>query len=217
MTTYTDDDKGSGVGVLEEAADEISVSAVWRSLVGGEVEVVEEFTEGQTIGMVLSFKRSPRVLFSARNLDMLQRLLGGTCSKVLAIDFGLSMSTVAQILKGMLQAMGFMCSPARVSPLLVLLAYQARSTRLSGRLRVERTSRAGVAHLTVCTELDNSAFARLAPAEKAVLWQRIFGRSLADIAASRKTSERTVANQIAHAYGRLGVSGRLDLLQLLAV
>ncbi len=206
-----------GVAPGEAVGCDTQCSVIWRALLRGELEVVHLFTEGHTAGIVLCFKRSSRILFSERNLAMLERLLSGTSAKVLALDFGLSASTVAQVLKSMLQAMGFACSPARVSPLLVLLAHEARAATPSTRFEVERSSRDGAEYLVLRADLDRSAFAGLAPAEKAVMWQRVFGRSLADIAAARNTSARTVANQIAHAYGRLGISGRLDLLQLLAL
>ena len=51
----------------------------------------------------------------------------------------------------------------------------------------------------------------LSPAELAVIELVKQGLSNAAIARSRATSERTVANQIASAYRKLGVRGRAEL------
>jgi DNA-binding NarL/FixJ family response regulator len=54
--------------------------------------------------------------------------------------------------------------------------------------------------------------ARLTQAESAVATHLLEGRSNADIARLRRTSERTVANQVASVYRKLGVKSRLELL-----
>ncbi len=199
------------------APTELHCPSIWPALVNGQLQVVDEFSEGPSVGLVLRVMPTRQVAFSPRNLAMLERLLRGTCAKVIALDSGLAESSVAQILKSMLRGMGFSCSALRVSPLLVLLFHLAQHATPTARVRVERVARGAFDCLLVRADLDSAAFAALAPAEKAVMQQRVLGRSLADIAAARNTSARTVANQIAHAYYRLGVSGRLNLLQLLAV
>jgi DNA-binding CsgD family transcriptional regulator len=54
----------------------------------------------------------------------------------------------------------------------------------------------------------------LTPAESDVVAQILKGRSNAQIAALRDASERTVANQIANAFRKLGVTSRLELVAL---
>jgi DNA-binding NarL/FixJ family response regulator len=53
---------------------------------------------------------------------------------------------------------------------------------------------------------------RLTPAERAVTSLLLGGLSNAEIAAKRGTSERTVANQIAAIFRKLGVSSRTELV-----
>ncbi len=52
----------------------------------------------------------------------------------------------------------------------------------------------------------------LTPAERAVALGVVRGRSMAEIAKERGTSQRTVANQIQAVYEKLGVTSRLELV-----
>jgi DNA-binding CsgD family transcriptional regulator len=53
--------------------------------------------------------------------------------------------------------------------------------------------------------------ARLTPSERAVVALAVAGRSNGAIAAERGSSPRTIANQLATAYQKLGLSGRREL------
>jgi DNA-binding NarL/FixJ family response regulator len=55
-------------------------------------------------------------------------------------------------------------------------------------------------------------FARLTPSERAVATLCLQGLSSAQIARKREVSERTVANQLAALYRKLGVRSRRELL-----
>jgi DNA-binding CsgD family transcriptional regulator len=57
--------------------------------------------------------------------------------------------------------------------------------------------------------------ATLTPAEEAVVRLVLEGRSNAEVARRRGASPRTVANQLASAYAKLGVTGRAGLVRLL--
>jgi DNA-binding CsgD family transcriptional regulator len=56
----------------------------------------------------------------------------------------------------------------------------------------------------------------VSPAEYAVIRLLIEGKSYDEMADLRRTSKRTVANQLASAFHRIGVSGRAELLCMLA-
>jgi DNA-binding CsgD family transcriptional regulator len=60
-----------------------------------------------------------------------------------------------------------------------------------------------------------SALARLTKAEREVLIQVLAGASNAEIAAARRTSARTVGNQVAALFQKLGVTSRGALAALL--
>jgi DNA-binding CsgD family transcriptional regulator len=109
---------------------------------------------------------------------------------------------------------------ARVRPeyasLLVTLIHAARVGAQPERLLVEAIERNGRRGYVVRLRARVPALAILSPAECAVLRLRAAGHSYSAIAQQRTTSYRTVANQIAAASRRLGVSERFDLLWLMA-
>jgi DNA-binding CsgD family transcriptional regulator len=57
---------------------------------------------------------------------------------------------------------------------------------------------------------------RLTAAERAVVQRALAGASNAEIARARRTSVRTIANQLSSAYRRLGVKSRRELAARLA-
>jgi DNA-binding NarL/FixJ family response regulator len=58
--------------------------------------------------------------------------------------------------------------------------------------------------------------ARLTPAELAVAEGVLEGLTARQIASRRRVSERTVGNQLAHIYEKLGVSSRYELVALVS-
>ena len=58
--------------------------------------------------------------------------------------------------------------------------------------------------------------ATLSCAERHVARMLVEGRALPQIAAARRTTTRTVSNQLRSIFGKLGVTGRLELIALLA-
>jgi DNA-binding CsgD family transcriptional regulator len=60
--------------------------------------------------------------------------------------------------------------------------------------------------------LAASPAASLTPAESAVAAHLLEGRTNAEIARLRRTSARTVANQVGSVYRKLGVTSRLELV-----
>jgi DNA-binding CsgD family transcriptional regulator len=59
--------------------------------------------------------------------------------------------------------------------------------------------------------------AKLSAAEREVLLMMLAGRSNAEIAAARGTSDRTVANQVQSVFKKLGVRSRAQLAAWMAV
>jgi DNA-binding NarL/FixJ family response regulator len=191
-------------------------SALWSRLIRYELTVALHFADEQREYLVLSERaEAPRPL-DGRNLGIVERFLLGDERKAIAIDFGLSPSTIAQILKSTLSTMGLDCAPFRAPSQLVLLAHGAHGCASAEALTVVALEHEGQSLWALSEELDRPLFRSLPPAQRAVLRQLIQGRSYVDIAARRRTAYRTVANQVASACQRLGVSGRSELLQLLA-
>ncbi len=72
-------------------------------------------------------------------------------------------------------------------------------------------NRAGLTRMHAVTPVNAALFARLTAAEREVAEQLVDGASNAQIAARRKTSVRTVANQVASLLVKLRVRSRAEL------
>jgi DNA-binding CsgD family transcriptional regulator len=68
---------------------------------------------------------------------------------------------------------------------------------------------------TAASSEGHAALTNLTAAERAVVAEICAGRSNAAIATSRRTSPRTIANQLASIYRKLGVASRFELVALL--
>jgi len=198
------------------AASREDCEQIWQALVDHRSSIIGTALHGDCAYLILGGR--PTVCapppLSARNRQLLERVLLGVERKVLCFELGISPSTVAQVLKQGLADMGLTCSPARVPPLLAVLLHAARSAT-SVPLSLAHFEHDGRSLLALSGELESDAWRALAPAVRAVLRERLVGKSHADIASARHTSPRTVANQMACATHRLGVSGRFDLLRFM--
>jgi DNA-binding NarL/FixJ family response regulator len=186
---------------------------VWSRLVRRELEVVEYFATSEREYLVLRERSDRPMPLSGRRLDILQNVLVGVRRKVVSFDFCISASAIAQTLSMALREIGLHCSPARIPPLLVVLARAARGDRVRAAVTLADLEHRGRRYCVATREADSALLRVLAPAQRAVLKQVIYGSTYAEIAALRRTSYRTVANQVASGCRRLGVSGRFDLVQ----
>jgi DNA-binding NarL/FixJ family response regulator len=84
-------------------------------------------------------------------------------------------------------------------------------------LRASRLIVEGEDFLVVSIELaEPPALAALTPAQQAVIREVLRGASNQDIARTRGVSVRTVANQLAAVYRKLGVRSRAELARLVS-
>ena len=135
----------------------------------------------------------------------------------MAVEVGLSCSSIAVIMQSCFQFMGLNCLPSRIPGLLVAAAHarHRQGGKLQSHLRAA-SDRAVTRRTVTVARPDGILAAWLAPAEHAVINLLIEGQTYAEIAQLRHTSVRTVANQVASGFRRLNVSGRAELLCLLA-
>ena len=198
-----------------EAIGTVESREIWSLFVGLFLSFVRTIPESAGECVLLRRLAERREALSGRKLAILERTLLGVQRKVIAFDFGVSPSLVAQVLKSALLEMGLTCSPAKVPLALIMLAHAAHGAMVAGRLAINELVRGGESYLLLSASLDAGIWQPLAPAESDVLRERLQGTPYALIAAKRKTSTHTVANQVATACKRLGASGRLDLLRQL--
>ena len=209
------------MGTRTPAHEGVILSAVWTELVGGMCKV--EGCRFDEHGCELTITREHRALgekpraLPRRHAQILERSLLDGARKSVAIDLKLCASTVAEILKQGFTFMGMSCWPSRIPLWLVLAAHAQRAkelARASAQLVID--SQCLGRQIVSISRPDRELEATLTPAEYAVARLLVEGKSYAEMAVLRQTSSRTVANQLAAAFHRLGVSGRAELLCLLA-
>lgn len=152
-----------------------------------------------------------------RDVEILEQALLCGVRKTVAVDVGLSCSSIAVILQSCFQFMGLDCLPSRIPGLVVAAAHARRHPGTPGGSFLKAPYGREYARHTITVRRPDVALKDwLAPAEHAVIKLLIEGMSYQEIAQARHTSIRTVANQVASGFRRLGVSGRAELLCLLA-
>lgn len=216
MTLNEDDENGIAAGDSTRPATIQKCRELWDGLVSGRLKIVESQVGFSTSRLLLHETSDPpsvRVL-SGRSLRMLEEFLLGVDRKAISSDLGISTSALAQSLRQSLLVLGLDCTPARAPALLAMLVHAARGAG-NQRLSISRVPE-HPNFVALSGETQRKAWGVLSAAERAVLELRASGQSHAAIAAHRQTSRRTVANQLAAATHRLGVSGRFDLLRLMA-
>jgi DNA-binding NarL/FixJ family response regulator len=198
-----------------EDSDAADCCRIFGSLVAGECSILDSFALPARAYLVLAPGSARNSGILPRDLEILHRVLLGASPKVVASDLLVSPSTVAASLKRALEAFGYHGRPSSLPLGLVMLA-RAANHDLSvcmqrSAIQLDDTT------LEVLTAPIPSLTTLLSPAVCDVVFMHAQGRSHAEIAASRRTSRRTVANQLAVAFNRLGLSGRSALLHYLTV
>jgi DNA-binding CsgD family transcriptional regulator len=125
---------------------------------------------------------------------------------------------VATVSAAALRGLGLACRP-RETPLLVVMMAQAWHGLGAHWAPVDcRLTPSGPrTSLLSVSRPDGWLDGVLSPCERKVLRHRVDGLSHDDVARHCEISRRTVANQIASGYRKLGVSGRLELLNRILV
>lgn len=195
------------------------LAELWLRLRAGTWRVCDAFAEGsrwyalvEPIATTSSAGRRSR-----SGVDMLEQVLLGQTSKVVAIERNLSPSAVAYVMRGVLDSIGLGCRLRGVPPILMMsvrLTHSRSSQAPAARIAALPDSARGASVIsTSCPSLEllNS----LSQAERCVMLQLLDGRDYKQIASTRNTSLRTVANQVTTAFRKLGVSGRAELVDRL--
>lgn len=178
---------------------------LWDDLLTGRWSVLDTFTNGGERHVVAY--RNPDASATLRALPpreraILELALAGRAGKWIAVELQLSESTVTRALQTARRRIG-VCDSADL-------------------IGLRTAAFEPVAGLSPGIDL---AMARLAPArasqqlsdaERAVVTGILGGKRIAAIARDRGTSPRTVSNQLASIYKKLGVSSRREIIVLLA-
>jgi DNA-binding NarL/FixJ family response regulator len=194
-------------------AEPLEASLLWRRLCDGSWRFVHTFSSPTRCYAILR-EQTARRPPEPRTVTMLALVMRGERRKVLAFDMKLSVSTVSGAVQSGLRGMGL--AGRHPPPLLVMAVASQHPRRTAAEFRISRFD-CGDAHYVVVSvrRPDTTLPSPLSDAEAAVIHELVSGLSYADIAEKRATSVRTVANQIAAAFRKLGVSGRQSLMERL--
>jgi DNA-binding NarL/FixJ family response regulator len=202
------------------------LAELWKQLVSGALRIVDTFHSEQRCYLTLTAPatvgKTPRRL-SARKVETLQRILLGERQKTVALDCNLAASTIALTVAECLRTLGLDSRTARVPALVALAAHAARgetetlACKLSDfMLPASAEGARERSYLVVSVERpDLEIGSSLSAAEYAVARLLVEGKSYAEMAVVRGTSVRTVANQVASVFQKVGVSGRSEFLSSL--
>lgn len=209
---------GPIVSGLPDAAAKLA--RLWIGLINGSCKVEETPFSAQTCTLVVSRERRvsrTAAVITRRDSEILNRSLLDGARKSVAADFELCPSSIAEVLRRSCAFMGLSCWPSRI-PLIVVMAAHAGHAQasLATRPRATAKDQPPLRQSVSVSRPDRELAGCLSRAEYAVTRLLIEGKSYAEMAELRSTSQRTVANQLASAFSRLGVSSRAELLCLLA-
>jgi len=199
----------------------IDLAQCWQELASGRQQIADCGASEEHYFLLLT--RSAKVGrarrgIRARNFQVLNRVLLTPSRKQLSLEVGLSTSSIAALSKQCLELIGLSCTPYTAPPLLIMAASAARA-QASGHVGISGERWTLPPHFEMIRaprpELEfASAFSR---AEFDVAQRLLEGNSYAQIARYRRTAARTIANQVASIFNRVGVSSRHELAQRLLI
>jgi DNA-binding NarL/FixJ family response regulator len=176
---------------------------------GGSFRLVELVRDDAICRAVLRRERPPGKL-SGRERCVIERLIGGSSQKTVSFDLGVALTTVSVHLRVALDKLGIrLWEHAVLAGAIIQRSHAVDSSR--GPLGGDESL--AVAKLELCPR----SLGQLTSAEREVALLVLDGLTNAEIGVQRKTSPRTVANQVAAVFRKLGVHGRLELIRRLAL
>lgn len=193
---------------------EVALGGIWDDLVTGRRVVVDHFTTEERLYLLLErASAANRKVVPSRELHALQTAVVSGAVKVAAAKLGTSQSSMVSNAKKALSYMGLPCRLLRAPAILLVAAHAAREEEVAAR--VSELAPSEQFDVVSIRRLEHVVESKLSPGERSVLAMLVEGNSHAEIAVARGTSERTVANQLATAFRKVGGSGRLDVIRRL--
>ncbi|MGC4092935.1 MAG: helix-turn-helix transcriptional regulator [Polyangiaceae bacterium] len=199
------------------AGGELKLGLLWDAMVFGSVVLVDTFLSNEHCVIVFKRRERPMLVPSAECLSFLKRALTSSSIKEAAIDCGVSPSTASMQMSRALQFMGCTESGSKTPLAIVLLAHA--SVRASYELAPVTLASCvpdPLDDLVLLVRVRRPEYvlaSRLTPQELTTVRMLVEGLSHEAISLERRRSKRTIANQLASVFRRLGVSGRFDLLR----
>jgi DNA-binding CsgD family transcriptional regulator len=210
---------GATSPALESAPEQrvpFEPAALWCDLMARRARIAASYCTAS--GCHLEIDRSVSALVAVRPdvCGTLERILLGDLHKVIAFDCACSPSTVTSKALRCLRSIGLDCKVGAVPTALVMLV-QATCDRFAVMAPQALSLFSGGGRELFTVRRPNPlVLGVLTDAEQTLVEYLIEGHKRAAIARRRGTSTRTVANQLAQVYRKLGVSGRIRLIRRVA-
>lgn len=201
-----------------DASQPFPLGRLWADLSSGVWTFRDVFrTDERFLAVVRRSPAAPQRQLSPRKLRLFERVLLGTPPKVVAIENQRSLSSVTGAMQACLRSMGLSARGSQVPMLLTMAACAwRRPDRATIPARLSELDFEGEVHFVVSVARPDLRFpVSLSSAETEVLRRLLDGDTYAQISGARATSPRTVANQLATAFKKLGVSGRRATIERL--
>lgn len=201
----------------EQATHAAALNEIWELLALGTLEIVDDFVTWDRYYLILKHHaaraRSP---IEVRGIAVLKRVLVAGCQKVAALELDLAPSSVTQLARTGLFAIGLSCRVPG-TPYIVAAAANASLEPMPVRARSCAVDWKGEARQIFSVSRPERRLCHLlSQAVLEVTTCLLEGKSRAAIARDRKRSERTVSNQLGAAFKQLHAASRLDLLRVLS-
>jgi DNA-binding NarL/FixJ family response regulator len=192
----------------------IALDALWNQLTSRQLVILDESFPDDQESRVTLRRGPPRAATraEARDFVVLRRTLTGEPRKCIAIDLGIAQSTVSTSCAGALRALGLNPSATCAPLALLLAAYAASQAGASLPGPTAFWTDAGPFWIARVTCPDESVGRLLSSSERTVMRLLLRGKTRAQIASERRTSQRTVSNQLHAVFRKLRVSGRAELV-----
>lgn len=194
-----------------EVSRPLPLARFWQELRGGMWLFRDTFsTEERCFALLQPSADNGSPPLNPRQLQRMESVLLGTPPKVVAMESGRSLSSITMGMQECLRRMGLSNRSGHASVLLTMAARALHRPEAAPQLgRESELEVDGVRYRVVSALRPDLKFpVPLSLAEAAVVRSLVAGDSYAEISGQRATSPRTVANQLATAFRKLGVSGR---------
>lgn len=188
-----------------------ALGTLYQGLLGGRFVVLESSVTDELASLTLRRVTSPLTLLPRVASQGFDAVIRGELQKVWAIDSGLSPSSVATLLRQVMLNMNLGGSFTRVPLALPLLAHAVTRPDLVAAYVEGNQEHASY---VIRFKRPESVFRpRLTRCEYEVMREYLEGHSYLQISSTRRTSVRTIANQMSSAFKKLGASGRFGVLE----
>lgn len=181
------------------------LATLWQALLDGELFVFDSYcAAGRCYAVIERVLHANHPRPSA--VHLLERVFSGESQKTLACELEVSVATVAAHSAAVLRAIAKPQQVSRAPIILVMAAFASQGVRQQAA-RLEEVREDG--RWVISVEVPGATLrSRLSASEWEVARLSIEGETHVAIARARRTSRRTIANQLASAFNKLRISGR---------